>query len=243
MHDPNTVAIEIFGPRGLYYKWLRHKSDKVGAIPYVEPLVVIWHVDPEKDGRDDSCGFTYPPITAEEKEWLKKESKAEQPFFFGEHASLFNASAVEVIFSIWSMIAWRKYRRGKLSAREIQRVFELATWSAHNLQYLVENVRAGEESIYFLFANVFRAYSQLHRPWWKHPRWHIHHWRVQIPILLYIKRFLFSRCHGCGKRFKWKESPTSFSWYSKGPRWFRSEPNIYHSACAGEACRVAKETS
>lgn len=243
MHDPRTVAIEIFGPRGLYYKWLRHKSDKICGIPYVDPLVVIWHVDPEKDGSDDSCGFCFPPVTKEDIEWLKKESASEEPFFFGEHGTLSQASASEVVFSIWALIAWRRYRRGKLSAGEVERIFQMTTLSGHNLQYMVEDARGGNEGLFSLFACVFREYSRFHRPWFRHPRWHIHHWRVQIPILLDIKRFLFSRCHGCGKRFRWRESPTSFSWNSTGPRWFRSEVNVYHSACANKACQAAYVTN
>lgn len=46
MHDPMTVAHEIYlGP----------KKKKNGH--YRSPLITIWHVDPETDGTDDSCGW------------------------------------------------------------------------------------------------------------------------------------------------------------------------------------------
>lgn len=46
MHDPMTVAHEIY---------LGSKQKKNGN--YNSPLITIWHVDPEKDGTDDSCGW------------------------------------------------------------------------------------------------------------------------------------------------------------------------------------------
>lgn len=41
------------------------------------------------------------------------------------------------------------------------------------------------------------------RPRWKHPRWHVHHWRVQIPVMQRIRRS-FERCSKCGERFGWR---------------------------------------
>lgn len=42
--------------------------------------------------------------------------------------------------------------------------------------------------------------------WYQHPRWHVHHWRLQIHPLQDLWNWLFKRCAKCGKRFKWKES-------------------------------------
>ena len=69
------------------------------------------------------------------------------------------------------------------------------------------------------------------RPWWKHPRWHFWHWKIQIHAVQNFKRWLFSRCAGCGKGFKWGYAPTSTSWHGHGPRWFRGESHTYHHDC------------
>lgn len=50
MHDPQTVAFEIRSP-------IRRKPDRFFPKGYRPPLVTIWHVDPERDGSDDSCGW------------------------------------------------------------------------------------------------------------------------------------------------------------------------------------------
>lgn len=47
MHDPSTLAIEI------KYPWKRKTSHG----EYRDSIVDIWHIDPCKDGSDDSCGW------------------------------------------------------------------------------------------------------------------------------------------------------------------------------------------
>lgn len=75
------------------------------------------------------------------------------------------------------------------------------------------------------------------RPWWRHPRWHIWHWEINVLPLLRLKRWLFSRCKICGKRFTWadccKGNVISQSWHGSGPAWFRNAENIVHAACDG----------
>lgn len=69
------------------------------------------------------------------------------------------------------------------------------------------------------------------RPWWRHPRWHVWHWQLQCHPLQAFKRWAFSRCGGCGKRFTWGYSPVSASWHGTGPRWFRGERDVFHREC------------
>ena len=52
------------------------------------------------------------------------------------------------------------------------------------------------------------VYGQIIRdlqPWWKHPRWHIHHWRLQIhPWQSFLR--MFQKCATCGKHFLYGEN-------------------------------------
>jgi hypothetical protein len=122
MHDPMTVAFDI--PNPFARRW--------GESWFSRPaLVTIWHVDPEADGSDDSCGWCFPG-----------------------------------------------------------------------------------------------------RPWWRHPRWHVHHWKIQVHPLQMLNRWLFSRCATCGKGFGWGYAPVASGWHPEGPRWFRSEEGVRHHECA-----------
>lgn len=52
MHDPLTVALEIKRP------WpIPRKEQLLATHKYYPPIITIWHVDPEKDGSDDSCDW------------------------------------------------------------------------------------------------------------------------------------------------------------------------------------------
>jgi hypothetical protein len=167
MHDPLTVAFEICSP------FVRRES----GIRSQNIWVTIWHRDPEKDGTDDSCGWSHPKLTKEEMEWadelIDNPNDNLRYYFVGEYLE---------------DMKWRIYR-------------------------------------------IFRLYKKLKRPWYKHPKWHIHHWRFQVHYVQRLKRFLFSRCARCGKRFSWGYSPISSSWSSGGPKWFRSEKTVYHHEC------------
>lgn len=39
-----------------------------------------------------------------------------------------------------------------------------------------------------------------------HPRWHIWHWRIQVPLWQTFYRWAFERCCFCKKGFAWDES-------------------------------------
>jgi len=84
----------------------------------------------------------------------------------------------------------------------------------------------------------FQELKRLVREWqrrprfrWR-PRWHFWHWKIQIPVVQDLKRWLWSRCKKCGKGFPWGYAPCSDSWNAPGPRWFRGERDVYHHNCA-----------
>lgn len=54
---------------------------------------------------------------------------------------------------------------------------------------------------------VAAALNRHFKPWWRHPRWHIHHWSFQVHPLQKLRRFLFERCASCGKGYPYGYSP------------------------------------
>lgn len=77
----------------------------------------------------------------------------------------------------------------------------------------------------------FNWIAKMQRPWYRHPRWHVWHWELQIHPWQTLRRWLFSRCAGCRKRFPWGYSPLSAGWNSPKTKWFRSEVGSYHDGC------------
>lgn len=67
-----------------------------------------------------------------------------------------------------------------------------------------------------------------HASRWK---WHIWHWKVQIPTLQGLRARLFDRCDLCGRKGRPNHS---FSWADRSLGWrkWRSREGLYHSECA-----------
>ena len=228
MHDPSTVAFDI------KYPWKTRPS--LGwPKGYRNTFITIWHEDPLNfEGKcgcrdDDSCGWSRPPMTLEEREQVKKWAKAEYSTIFGKQVAVaekksyayicYHPSCYDAIYWIWRYIKHEKTKRGvwryidrrnALTSAELEEIYSLASNPIDNLQQTFMDVR-NLESFERLYLLVFRAYQSHNRPWYRHPRWHVHHWHFQIHPLQKLKRRLFTRCRECGGHFGWNESPIG-SW-------------------------------
>lgn len=234
MHDPSTMICCV----------------NIGKFP----IFTVWHVDPETDGTDNSCGWFAPKLTdcnletiEDMVEWDKKF-----PFYTSQatvHLSLpeddrFNYLQLPVDHSLgyvaaaWQRIAWLEGRR-RLTSGEWWAVVNLATNPDDNLRSILSDSEeaSGERARRFLYC-VMRQYMRYHRPWWRHPRWHVAHWQIQIHFIQTLKRWLFSRCAHCGRRFAWGYSPISSWGDGMGPRWFESEEGCYHHRCYNTVAKI-----
>lgn len=99
--------------------------------------------------------------------------------------------------------------------------FDLALSPIDNLS----SIESAESMVRLIAAALHRQF----KPWWKHPRWHVHHWRLNFDLWRNVKR-MFQRCAGCGKRLGFGYSPTTFSWGGGGP--------YYHGECARDPAAV-----
>lgn len=78
-----------------------------------------------------------------------------------------------------------------------------------------------DERIRNVAATIYGWILRETRPWYRHPRFHVHHWKIQIRLLQMLKRAFIERCAFCGKGFKWNESVYS-GW---------SGTQIWHEGC------------
>ncbi len=58
--------------------------------------------------------------------------------------------------------------------------------------------------IHHFAAIIYGDILRRSRPWYKHPRYHVHHWRLQINDWYRVKRWFTTRCFDCGKRIPLK---------------------------------------
>ena len=235
MHDPSTVAFDI------KYPW-RRRPDKFWPKGYRSTFITIWHVDPEDSkGKcgcrsDDTCGWFSPPYTVAERDRIKKLGEQQYSTIFNKQWAVaegkdyarfcYEPTSYDAIYWAWRAIKQSERPRGvwqygkDLTHAELAHIYSLDANPVDNLRLTVAGVHDAESCSDF-FLLVYRSFRRFNRPWYRHPRWHVWHWRIQIHPLQKIRRRLFDRCDACGKPFGWSESPTG-TW---------SGDRLWHSAC------------
>lgn len=78
-----------------------------------------------------------------------------------------------------------------------------------------------DERIRSMASCIYAWILRRETPWYRHARWHVHHWRIQIHPLQRLWRWLFRRCCRCGKGFGWNECPIG-NW---------SGTTVWHQRC------------
>lgn len=236
MHDPMTVAFEI------RYPWAESRRTlKSGRIRvYRAPFVTVWHVDPETDGSDDSCGFTLPHLTTRNRERLAALAWKEKrhPYFLRSESKEWEGSRTE---------AEALYRALLLHVAEAVGVTMTFEEAARRASTAIHNPGSGDAASRFCFLPGYHTNFQRdseddrerhflgivcgmgrwilfdRRPWYRRPRWHVWHWKIQVHPWQKLRRWLFTRCGQCGERLGWSEAGTTYSWSGSGP--------VFHDRC------------
>lgn len=243
MHDPMTVAFEIKRP------WRDKPEPRTNGIwpkGYRPTLVTIWHVDPETDGSDDSCGW-FKRARHGDQEVRAKIRKAFASEWDGEYIGWFDATTGQPVLSLQATTLglfrraayifcgndWNKTKR--LLSRHLLDILMFAENRHDSLSDaltmrhgVVPKADRAENMADIIYGCLLRWTL----PWYRHARWHVWHWKIQVHPVQALKRWLFSRCATCGKGFRWGYAPTSSSWGGSGPRWFRGEPGVHHHDCS-----------
>lgn len=216
---------------------------------YRESFITIWHVDPERGGSDDSCGFSYPRLNKKQLERLKylASDEASHPYFMrrGGRTWVGSRQEAEALYrGLVLQVAWRldlsitfdeaaKHAAEHIHhSRGIDGANTLCFEPGYHSNSQEDTPWWRERHFHSIVCGIARELLRARRPWYRHPRWHLHHWKIQVHSLQTFKRWAFSRCCSCGKRFTWGYCPTSDSWHGTGPCWFRGEKGIRHNDCA-----------
>lgn len=236
MHDPSTVAFEIKRP------WPQRSGPKKEHV-YYPALVTIWHVDPETDGTDDSCGWfirgrhaDQVVLKAIEKDFAFEWESEWGGWFNADGNPRLSVQAIAInMFStaIHRMTEYNWDLRKKFMRKHL---YDILYFAENNVDSMRDGImqkygsEAKPDRIRRHAVMVYTWILRAQRPWYKHPRWHIWHWKLQIHPLQKFKRWAFARCASCGKGFSWGYCPVSVGWYGNGPTWF-GESGVRHSDC------------
>lgn len=226
MHDPMTVAFDIKNPfvRG----------------DYKPSLITVWHVDPERDGSDDSCDwfggkrgmpegvladirrvFAFEGRDDGSMSWFGCDKYS--PDLIGVGLAMFRIAANNH-FGHWSKAA-DKFLRNNL--------FDILFFIDNSCDSINSELRradaaSGRERQEILDRLAYVVYAWIlrrNRPWWKHPRWHVWHWRIQFHPWQNLKRRWWDKCCRCGKRGFPPGEAAIGNW---------DGDQIWHAKCAGK---------
>lgn len=221
MHDPLTVAHEIRFP------W-REKPSKLWPKGYRHPFITIWHKDPERRGSDDSCGWfkrahhgdpkKYEKITKEiDYDWDltgQSDDKTTTYFWGWFHPSgepMFSPIAIAIgLFHRAALIHFDSNwdRTEKFMQKNLYRIMSFAENPHDSMHNTITNKYRGkrDDRVEGMACMIYGCILRWDQKWWQHPKWHIHHWRIQIHPLQDLWHWLTRRCCHCRKGFKWKEA-------------------------------------
>lgn len=215
MHDPMTVAFKI------KYPW-KQKPSQFWPQGYRDTFITIWHVDPEKDGTDDSCGW-FKRSRHGNKEILQKIEREFAFELYNEICGIFNPdgsprySSLAITLMLFQRAAHIVFNENRRRADRFMKkhFYELVVFAENSTDSLHQGfnnkygVPIPEDRIKETASIVYGWILRTTTPWYKHPRWHVHHWKIQIHPFQKLKRYLFERCCKCGKGYSYGYYPMS----------------------------------
>jgi len=216
MHDPKSVAFEIY---------LGRKKTKKGH--YRSPILTIWHVDPEKDGTDDSCGW-FMRSRHGDPEMLKNirsaldfdftrtfESSGTTYYtgYFSPNTGMPNMSTQGIVLDMFGKASWEffKHNRKKHNKWMQKNLYSILHFAENPVDSLKDDVtgtfRIGtgtqwnrEAALDNYVSVIYGWILRSNRKWYQHPKWHIKHWELQFHPFQQLKRRYWDKCCKCGKR-------------------------------------------
>jgi hypothetical protein len=191
-----TVAFEIKSPFKTETLSLSKNNKKAERIRPV--IITIWHVDPCKDGTDDSCGWFLRGRHIDKN----KLAKVRSDFDFNiKHNYWFNKSGypqfstIGIVVSMFRSAAWihfdkNKRKFDKFMQKNLHKIIHFAENPVDSLHDAITNkYNESKEGRYNPLAGIVYSWiCRNTRPWYKNPKWHVHHWKIQFVFLRKFKK-------------------------------------------------------
>ena len=190
MHDPETQIIGF---------WSKYHT------------FILWHRDPCKDGSDDSCGWFMRGKHGDKKilekiksdyefEWDRTYEKYSCGWFHPDGAP--HLSVIGITINMFLVAGCRIMGREKTIKYMNNHIAEILIFAENTVDSLHDGItrkfeigckekytpQIRNERLSSMASCIYGWYLRDLRPWYKHPRWHIWHWRVTFKIHAFKKK-------------------------------------------------------
>lgn len=192
MHDPMTVAFRVRRP----WPQRRHEDPRCAGLPrFWPPILTVWHVDPESDGSDNSCGWGFARVPQAIGEVLKFDAREEarRPWLLAEarktpqsaaDAECLLRGAILYVAGV-CRLHYSLERAAVLAARLLHNPVDnmrgslgfLPGWHSNSSEDREADRQQCASCVFHALARILLTEA---RPWWRHPRWHFWHWRIEF---------------------------------------------------------------
>lgn len=205
MYSTKSVAFEIY---------LGRKQRKNGN--YRTPIITIWHNDPEKDGTDDSCGWFIRERHVNQDILTKIKREFNFNFknnYWFDEAGIQIFSTIGTLMQMYQSAAWIHFNHNRKKVNNFMRkyCYDIIQLAENPVDCMGDNITGkfyistgssllSEDRFSGFAGMVYTDICRKERKWYQHPRWHIHHWSIQIHPLQQIKRRWWDKCSVCGKK-------------------------------------------
>ena len=193
MHDPMRISFEIKNP--------------FSTKKYPRSLITVWHKDLEKDGTDDSCGYFIRKrhLDQEKLSRIVRTIEGEHQFWYRpDGIALFSPIATARMMYSYAAYEFFDHNWVKVDKFMVKHFHDIVAFSENPTDSIFDRLNIGHKTDMASLAEIIACdVARKIRPWYKHPRWHIHHWQIKFDFARNIYRNYFMKCHHCGKR-GWK---------------------------------------
>lgn len=181
MHDPYSLILDIKSP-------FKNKKGEQKI------LVSVWHKDPCRHGDDHSCGF-FTRSWHLDKNLLynvQKDFEYNLKHWFDDHGDP-KFSTIGIMIDMYSTVGWLYFNRNKKKLNKFMNkyLYEIINTAENDTDCIGDYVsnkwnESFESRMKSLPGIILADIVRKARPWWKHPKFHIHHWRFTFPKNLHI---------------------------------------------------------
>jgi hypothetical protein len=187
MKDPRTLAFRIYLP------WFHTAL----GMRFWAVFAEIWHVDPSNFDTN-TCGWSRPPLSERQLSILRHmawcegengrpwflQSQTYQPTSAADAECLLRGAIMDVSRALKSPVTfrWATEKASDLLHNSVDNCRSSFCFIPGYHSNFPEDIPSQRtEHMLQIYIMCARQILSRNRPWYRHPRWHIHHWQVRLP--------------------------------------------------------------